>query len=41
MRICLEVSSQARNPYGLMGFQVNNYVIEEREGRVFACREVE
>lgn len=41
MRVCLEVTSQARTPFGLTVWEVNNYDIERRDNKVFACREVD
>lgn len=40
VRVCLEVSSQQRVPFGLVVWEVNGYEFEKRGNRFFACREV-
>ena len=41
MRVCLEVTSQTRNPYAMQNWLNNNFEIENRGSKVFACKEVE
>jgi hypothetical protein len=41
VRVCLEITSQTRNPFAVNNFVVNDFVIENRDNKVFACKEVE
>ena len=40
MLVCLEITSQARNPNWVRCFLANGSSIEERGGKLFACKEV-